>query len=1097
MTALDPRLRSKLENAVKAARDVAEEAAREALDVIGLTDPTPPPGLSDVQRKLRRPLRAKARVLGQGSEGSGKRPLGEEIAYAQWHRMLFARILADNGLLLHPEGVAVSLADCAELAREAGKGDKWEIAAGYAAAMLPGIFRPEDPVSTIRLAPERRRRLEELIEGLAPETFLTDDALGWVYQFWQAKRKDEVNARGAKIGAAELPAVTQLFTEDYMVRFLLENSLGAWWAARHPDSPLIKEMIYLRTDPETGAPAAGTFPGWPERAADITMMDPCCGSAHFLVGGFHLLRKMRAEEEGLGEAEAADAVLRDNLHGLELDARCVQIAAFALALEAWKVGGHRPLPRLRLACSGLAVAGERKDWEELAKGDERLRGALGGLQALFADAPVLGSLIDPNTVGAAGPLLAAGHEDIAPLLERAIARYAPDDPVASVFGQDARRAAEAASLLAGKYTLVATNVPYLSRGSQVESLKDHLAKHHADAKADLATGFLDRCLSFCHADGTTTVVLPQNWLFLGGYKEFRKRLLVSSTVNALAVLGEKGFESSAAAGAFVVMVAVTRGYPSLDTVFAGLDVASGKTPTEKDLMLRELAVTEVEQLGQIKNPDSRISTSILHGGKLLAEFADTWQGIKTGDDPRFRRQFWELQEQSNVWSYFSTTVDDTQLYGGLDGVVLWQEGRGELRHSTGARVQGLAALGKRGICISQMRELPASNYMGSLFDSNVSPIVPKEPSHLAAIWAFCSSPEYHQAVRDIDTSLKVTNATLVKVSFDLDRWQKISEEQYPDGLPEPYSDDPTQWLFRGDVATSAAPLHVAIARLLGYLWPEQPEDALDDHADPDGIVCLPPLREELPAAERLRRLLAAAYGERWSPALSASLLTEAGATAGQDLAGWLSSGGFFKAHCRMFHNRPFVWHVHDGARDGFAALVNYHRLDGPLLDRLIYSYLNDWITAQQAGVASGVAGAEGRLVAARELQHKLQLIRTGAAPHDVYVRWKPLDQQPIGWEPDLDDGVRLNIRPFVQAGVLRAPFSVNWNKDRGANPSGSAAQRAAEAAQKAAVPNMGGAAAMTSCDGSERYNDLHLTIATKRAAREVRGPESGVRGTDG
>lgn len=396
-----------------------------------------------------------------------------------------------------------------------------------------------------------------------------------------------------------------------------------------------------------------------------------------------------------------------------------------------------------------------------------------------------------------------------------------------------------------------------------------------------------------------------------------------------------------------------------------------------------------------------------------------------------------------------------------------------------------------------IRNLSVTVYDGQIFDNNTSVVVPKNPARLPAIWAFCSSDEYSEAVRRIDQALKVTNASLVKVPFDLEHWQRVAEEQYPDGLPEPHSDDSTQWLFRGDVATSTAPLQVAVARLLGYRWPDQPEDVLDGHADPDGIVCLPPLLGELTAAERLRRLLAAAYGDRWTPALSASLLTEAGATAGQDLAAWLASGGFFKAHCRLFHNRPFVWHLHDGARDGFAALVNYHRLDGPLLDRLIYSYLGEWISAQQAGVASGAAGADDRLRKARELQAKLQAIRTGEAPHDVYVRWKPLDEQPIGWEPDLDDGVRLNIRPFVKAGVLRAPFSINWNKDRGANPAGSAAQRAAEAAQKAAAPKMGCQETMTSDDGSERYNDLHLSIATKRAAREVRGPESGVRGTDG
>ncbi|MCZ2109689.1 MAG: BREX-1 system adenine-specific DNA-methyltransferase PglX, partial [Dehalococcoidia bacterium] len=122
-----------------------------------------------------------------------------------------------------------------------------------------------------------------------------------------------------------------------MVRFLLENSLGAWWAARHPDSPLIKEWEYLRFR-DDGTPAAGTFDGWPATAAEVTVMDPCCGSGHFLIAAADMLRKMRMEEEGLTEPEASGAVLRDNLFGLELDPRCTQIAAFALAFDSWKHG---------------------------------------------------------------------------------------------------------------------------------------------------------------------------------------------------------------------------------------------------------------------------------------------------------------------------------------------------------------------------------------------------------------------------------------------------------------------------------------------------------------------------------------------------------------------------------------------------------------------------------------------------------------------------------------------------------------------------------------------------------------------------------------
>jgi hypothetical protein len=298
----------------------------------------------------------------------------------------------------------------------------------------------------------------------------------------------------------------------------------------------------------------------------------------------------------------------------------------------------------------------------------------------------------------------------------------------------------------------------------------------------------------------------------------------------------------------------------------------------------------------------------------------------------------------------------------------------------------------------------------------------------------------------------------------------VADEAGP--LPEPYSNDPTQWLFKGLPAGSTAPLQVVVAKLLGYRWPAEDQGqaeqmgvavtaeerrllrALGELADHDGIVCLPAVSGERPAHERLRALLATAYGDGWSVAVQDELLAQAG-FAGKSLDAWLRDG-FFKQHCDLFHNRPFIWQVWDGLRDGFAALVNYHRLDRARLEKLIYTCLGDWIRDRRAERDAGMAGAEGKLVAALELQKKLEAILEGEPPYDIYVRWKPLHEQPIGWAPDLNDGVRLNIRPFVTAGVLRSKFTINWNKDRGTNP-----------------------------DGSERLNDLHLSNEEKRRARSI------------
>src|SRR5262249_23485085 len=151
--------------------------------------------------------------------------------------------------------------------------------------------------------------------------------------------------------------------------------------------------------------------GWPDTVGEVTVVDPCCGSGHFLVAAFEMLRKMWMEAEGVSSAEAGDAVLRGNLFGLELDARCTQIAAFALAMQAWKTGGYRDLPIPNIACSGISAKGRLDDWKKLAHGDERLERALERLHALFGEAGDLGSLIDP-TLQSDGELLAAQFDEV-------------------------------------------------------------------------------------------------------------------------------------------------------------------------------------------------------------------------------------------------------------------------------------------------------------------------------------------------------------------------------------------------------------------------------------------------------------------------------------------------------------------------------------------------------------------------------------------------------------------------------------------------------------------------------------------------------------
>lgn len=1050
-TVLNSDQRRFLDAQTQRARGAAQRAAEDALRALAVAEPTRPGYLGDEQNVLRLALRDKARQLGDNTARAGA-PLTNlihDVAYEQWHRLLFARFLEVNGLLRHPEyrDIPLSLEDCGDFASDLGEPDAWAVAARYAAEILPGVFRLTDPAVQVRFAAEHRNVLESFLLEIPAEVFTTEDALGWVYQFWQTTEKKRVNDSGVKIGGADLSPVTQLFTENYMVRFLLENSLGAWWAARYPESPLIAGWDYLRRDDE-GMPSAGSFGHWPERAANVTLMDPCCGSGHFLVAMFGMLWRMRAEEEGLTPADAQDAVLRDNLHGLELDPRCTQIATFNVALEAWKQGGFRELPAPKIACSGVPVRNPRQEWESLAADNEVLRAAMGRLHGIFRSAESLGSLIDPRPARERAALFGVDGGfgvDWLQLRELLAEAVKAESQVETVLGHTAEDVLQAAELLGSSYTLVATNPPYLQRNRMDEPLMAYVDSYYPLARSDIATAMIERCLGMLEAGGTVAVVAPQNWLSQTTYTAFRERLLTEWSVDVVARLGEGAFSSSAAAGAFVALYLISS---SEAGTIHFLDASGPRRPDDKSAALREVAFSPIRAKDAIASPDHRITTTVFSGA-LLADYADAYQGIKTGDDGRYRRSFWEVDDWRK-WSVFASSVDEPVPYGGRSHVVDWRGGKGPMVDSQGSRIVGKSAWGKRGVLVSQMRSLPVTLYHGELFDTNASPVVPKNPADLPAIHAYLSSDEYRRDVRRIEPALKVTNSTLVKVPFDIIRWRSVAEKSAP--LPSAATKDPTQWAFSGSVPASSEPLQVAVARVLGYRWPEQTSTSLDSFADDDGIAALVSLPGEPDLTTRLRELLSVAYGSEWSSTLERKLVMDAGGKNGR-LEDWLRDS-FFAQHSKFFDSRPFLWHIWDRRKDGFSAIVNYHKLDRRTIEKLTFTSLGAWIDRQKHEARADRAGADARLAAAEELQRKLKLILEGAPPYDIYVRWKPLAEQPIGWAPDVDDGVRLNIRPFVAADILRSKLNVHWRKDRGTNP-----------------------------DGSERHNDLHPTLEERRAAR--------------
>jgi hypothetical protein len=1152
---LDKDVRNQLARTTLAARGVAETAAKAALENFAVHEGKYRDHMSGDQRSLRNRLRARGRSVGDVFDRTNNTQeiprLTELVAYENWHRLLFTRFLTENNLLVTDAAngsVPITLAECDDLAPDLGARDGLDLACRFASEILPGVFRKDDPALEVPLSINDRVELDRLLNSIPRDVFTSTDGLGWTYQYWQAEKKDAVNASGDKIGADELPAVTQLFTEDYMVEFLYHNTIGAWHAGKvMAANPSLAETAqtedelrqavklkshggydfdYLRfvreaqdgdeEDKPTGPwrPASGTFEGWPTTAKELKVLDPCCGSGHFLVEGFELLLRLRMDEEGLSIEESIKGVLSDNLHGLEIDPRCTQIAAFNVALAAWKLTGEPiELPPLHIACSGLGVDSNKSEWTKLAGDDDNLKFGMERLYDLFKQAPELGSLIDPNLIE--HPMFDADFAELQPLLQQAL-RTGTNSASEIERAVSAQGMAKSAELLAGDYVLTITNVPYLKRGSQSPPQRDHADYYYPYSKGDLATIFIERMTSWGNRGDTLAFVAPQNWLFLSTYRKFRELMLKDCSFHLVSRLGASAFETISGEVVNVALPIISKMRPHNGSLIRGIDVSNTGSVKEKSSLLsglsldseddihRSSSVRTGSQLELMKNSDSRIAITSGNSAYLLEHVATSSQGISPADFPHFGRQFWE-PPPSKAWKYWQSTVKSSRHFGGRELVLWMNQDFSDAVADGKAYIRGQSCWGKNGVVVSQMGELPTALYSGERFDTNCAVIVPKDEGDLTAIWAFCNSKQFSSSVREIDQALKVTNGSLVKVPFDLEQWRKVAEEKYPNGLPEPYSDDPTQWLFHGHPAKTeeATVLQVAVARLLGYRWPSEQDSEmrlsdeardwversgdLNQLADNDGIVCLPSVSRQQPAAPRLRELLAEALGGAWNSSSERDLISVTGSKK-TTLEDWLADD-FFDQHTKLFHSRPFIWHIWDGRKDGFSALVNYHKLDYSGLQSLTYTYLGEWIARQDADANAGKPGAAERLVAARALQAELARILEGQAPYDIFVRWKSIGEQPVGWRPDLNDGVRLNIRPFMNAqnvgkkgaGILRGKPNIKWGKDRGKEPQSLRPKSEFPWFWHEAEPGSDpeGESEFT----GNRWNDVHLTLTHKQIVK--------------
>lgn len=593
---------------------------------------------------------------------------------------------------------------------------------------LPGVFQPVDACMAL-LLPANLMDADGVIGRMVGDIDEADWAdvqvLGWMYQFYNSEVKDAFFASKAKETPDTIGPATQLFTPDWIVRYMVQNSLGRLWMLNNPASPLRDEMEYY-IEPDSEHEDFIKI-GGPE---DISLCDPACGSGHILVYAFELLAKMYLER-GYREREIPELVLSKNLHGMEIDPRAAQIARLALAMCA------RGMDRRffgRGVQADIAVLAP----VSLGEGDVPQGSALAKKKDL------VDALAHLDEVGS---LLAPGEGDLAAIRE-AIELTGSDGLFGSASKGKLQCALATCENLARRHDCVVANPPYMGSSSFGPFMSKWVKKNYPDVKSDLCTCFIERGFNLAKDRGYAAMITMQSWMFLGSFEKMRSSLIGSKSILSMLHLGPRAFD---AIGGEVVNV-------TADVVYNGRAACEGAYVRLVDINGSE--AKRLKALEAIGNPDCGwfyrrdaetfkqipgtpiaywASDALLYAFGRFPRFdscVTLRQGLKTGENDRFLRLWHEVPLRSaclsgdnssmTKWFPYNKGGFFRKWYGNRDYVVNWcddgyeiknfKDSKGKLR----SRPQSLDYQFKEAVSWSLISSgVPAFRYSpaGSLFDA--------------------------------------------------------------------------------------------------------------------------------------------------------------------------------------------------------------------------------------------------------------------------------------------------------------------------------------------------------------------------------------------
>ena len=470
--------------------------------------------------------------------------------------------------------------------------------------------------------------------------------IGWLYQYYNTELKDDTFAKlkkNIKITKERVPAATQLFTPDWIVRYMVENSLGRLWLEGHPDAELHDGWKYYldeaEQEPEVEAQLAKLREEYKAiKPEEIKVIDPCMGSGHILVYAFDVLMQIYTSA-GWDQREAAQSILKNNLYGLDIDDRAAQLAYFAVMMKARKYDrrlltrGIQPNIFSIRESNGI----QTMTIEYFHKNDPKLKADIESIVAKMRDAKEYGSILNITPVDFAG-LYARFNEirnDISLLRKAALAELLP--------------LVKCAEMLAQKYDVVVTNPPYMGASGMNVRLAEYVKSNYPNTKSDMSAVFMERTVKMCKKAGYMSMINIPVWMFLSSYEKLRESLIAQDTFANMVHFGRGVFGSDFGTTAFVIAKVHINEYKGTYCRLFEKQGAVDSVETKEKWFLEGMGRFVADQSNFSKIPGSPVaywvSERVLQSFMFMPSFGNYFeprQGLATGDDETFLRYWHEV-----------------------------------------------------------------------------------------------------------------------------------------------------------------------------------------------------------------------------------------------------------------------------------------------------------------------------------------------------------------------------------------------------------------------------------------------------------------------